>query len=47
MGWTPKWNIETALKKIVDWTRVYVDKGDVKEITLKQIREFEKTENRY
>ena len=45
MGWMPKWNIETALRKIVDWTRVYVDKGDIKEITLKQIREFEKTEN--
>lgn len=47
MGWKPRWDIETALKKIVDWTRVYVDKGDIKEVTLKQIREFENSDNRY
>jgi len=45
MGWTPKWSIETALKKIVDWTKVCVNKGDVKEMTLRQIAEFENTEN--
>lgn len=39
-GWKPKWNIETAIEKTVDWTKVYVAKGDVLAVMDEQIREF-------
>lgn len=39
-NWKPKWNIETAIEKTVDWTRVYVNGGDVSKIMDEQICEF-------
>lgn len=39
-GWKPYWNIETAMTKIVEWTRVYLDKGDVSGCMEKQISEY-------
>lgn len=39
-NWKPRWNIETAIEKTVDWTRVYVNGGDVSKIMDEQICEF-------
>ncbi|MGN1416343.1 MAG: CDP-glucose 4,6-dehydratase [Oscillospiraceae bacterium] len=39
-GWVPRWNIETAVDKTVEWLRVYLDKGSISDIMEKQILEF-------
>ena len=28
-GWKPRWHIEEAVRKTVEWTRVYLDGGDI------------------
>lgn len=40
LGWKPRWNIQTAVEKTVDWSRIYRDKGDVRACMEAQIREF-------
>lgn len=39
-GWTPRWNVETAMEKIVEWTKVYFEGGDVAACMERQIEEF-------
>ena len=39
-GWKPKWNIETAIEKVVEWFSIYIDNGDVDACINKQIYEF-------
>lgn len=39
-GWEPKWNMKTNMEKIVQWTKVYADGGDVSKETVRQIREY-------
>ena len=39
-GWKPRWSIEEAVTNTVDWTRVYLHKGDVCKIMDKQIARF-------
>jgi CDP-glucose 4,6-dehydratase len=43
LGWRPVWNVETAMEKIVEWTDVYLNDGNVEEIMQKQITEYLKT----
>ena len=39
--WTPKWHINEAVEKIVEWTKVYLNnKDDIPSIMDKQIKEF-------
>jgi CDP-glucose 4,6-dehydratase len=38
--WRPRWNIVDAIDKTVDWTKVYLAKGDIPSIMDKQIEEF-------
>ena len=40
LGWQPRWNVETAMEKIVEWTLVYLAGGDVSACMQKQITEF-------
>jgi CDP-glucose 4,6-dehydratase len=40
LEWHPKWNLETALDKIIEWTKVYENGGDIREMTLKQIESY-------
>lgn len=40
LGWTPKWSLQTALEKIVEWYRD-IQKSDVSEVCLKQIAQYE------
>lgn len=39
-GWKPRWNVETAIEKVVEWTKVYLADGDVVKCMDEQIREF-------
>ena len=39
-GWKPRWNIETAVEKIQEWSEVYLKQEDVSKCMEEQIREF-------
>lgn len=39
-GWHPNWNLETAIEKTVEWSRVWIAEGDVRAIMDRQIEEF-------
>lgn len=40
-GWTPRWHIDETIKKIVEWTKVYLeDKSKIPEEMDKEIKEF-------
>jgi CDP-glucose 4,6-dehydratase len=39
-GWTPSWNIETAVDKTVEWTKAYMCGEDVSLVMDKQALEF-------
>jgi len=38
--WKPRWNLDEAVEKVAEWTRVYLDGGNVSECMYKQIDEF-------
>ncbi len=39
-SWHPRWNLDTAIEKVVEWTKVWNDNGDVRACMDKQINEF-------
>ena len=39
-GWTPRWNIDEAMDKIVEWSKIWLAGGDVRACMDKQIAEF-------
>ena len=39
-GWTPRWNLDTAVEKVVEWSKFWVNKQDVRVCMDKQIEEF-------
>lgn len=39
-GWKPKWNVETTMEKIVEWSVCYMNCGNVSSYMKKQIEEF-------
>ncbi len=39
-GWMPRWNLNTAIQKVVEWTRCWIDNGNVRGCMDKQIKEF-------
>ncbi|MBR2565040.1 MAG: CDP-glucose 4,6-dehydratase [Paenibacillus sp.] len=38
--WAPHWNLETAIEKTVEWSKVWVNGGNVREVMDRQINEF-------
>ncbi len=38
--WTPKWDLETAIEKTVEWSKCYITEGDIRTCMDKQIEEF-------
>ncbi len=40
LDWQPKWNIEMAMKHIVDWSKVFCIGKDISQITEKQIKGY-------
>lgn len=40
LGWKPRWDIEKAVQKTIEWTKTYFQKGDVCAVMDEQIAEF-------
>lgn len=40
LGWTPKWHIDIAVEKTVEWSRAYINGEDINEIIKKQITQI-------
>lgn len=40
LNWKPKWDIETAIEKTVEWSNVYLSKHDISKCMDEQISEF-------
>ncbi len=40
LGWHPRWGLDQAIDKIVEWTKVYKENGDIADVCLRQIREY-------
>lgn len=40
LGWFPKWDIETTLKSIVDWSKSFIAGDNIREVTEKQIYQY-------
>lgn len=40
LGWTPRWSLDTALCKIVDWHQAYLSGKNMRDISLAQIAEY-------
>jgi CDP-glucose 4,6-dehydratase len=38
--WRPRWNSVTAVKKTVEWYKVYQEKGNLSKITSRQIESY-------
>lgn len=38
--WKPGWNVETAMEKIMEWTKAYLEGGNISECMDEQIDEF-------
>lgn len=43
MAWAPRWSLDIALKKIVDWQKAYINQDDLRVYTQSQIQEFQFT----
>lgn len=39
-GWSPRWNLNTAMEKVVEWSRCWVSEGDIAACMDMQIKEF-------
>lgn len=40
LGWYPRWSLDTALAKIIEWVRAYQKQEDLREVCLRQISEY-------
>jgi CDP-glucose 4,6-dehydratase len=43
LGWQPRWSLETALEKIVDWHQAWQNQKDMRLFSLNQINEYQNT----
>ena len=39
-GWQPVWNIEEAISRVVDWTRAWIDGGDIEAVMEQQVADY-------
>lgn len=39
-GWQPKWDLDKAVEKTVEWSKCYAEGGDIRSVMDKQIYEF-------
>ena len=40
LGWIPKWNLETALQKIIEWQKAFQMQENMQAVTLAQINQY-------
>lgn len=43
LSWTPRWDLDTALNKIVTWHQLWISKADVRSLCLQQINQYIET----
>ena len=41
LGWHPRWNLEVALQKIINWHQYWRNEGDMHQFSLMQIAEYQ------
>ncbi|MBT6231162.1 MAG: CDP-glucose 4,6-dehydratase [Candidatus Scalindua sp.] len=46
LNWEPKWSLQTALQKIVEWHKLESDTNNYKKICIEQIKEYMECEKR-
>ncbi len=39
-GWKPHWNLDTAIEKVVEWSKCWRENGDIRACMDKEIKEF-------
>jgi len=39
-GWKPRWNVEIVMEKIVEWSKLYIEKSDISKCMEAQIKIF-------
>ncbi len=39
-GWKPRWNLDTAVSKVVEWTKTWAENKDVRPVMERQIEEY-------
>ena len=39
-GWSPRWHIDEAVRKTVEWSKIYLSGGDISTVMNKQIEEY-------
>ena len=39
-GWKPRWNVDTTMEKVVEWSLVYLKAGDIAKCMQEHIREY-------
>ena len=39
-GWQPKWNVECAMEEVVNWTKTWIERGDLTAYMQKQIKKY-------
>ncbi|HWR58010.1 MAG TPA: CDP-glucose 4,6-dehydratase [Thermodesulfovibrionales bacterium] len=47
LGWHPRWNLDRAIDKVIEWTLAYREGRDLAKVCLAQIEEYENAENGY
>lgn len=47
LNWRPMWSLETTFKSIINWYKAYSEGIDMEDITLQQIKDFEKDIREY
>jgi len=40
LDWHPRWSLANALESIAAWHRAYLDRADMKTVTLSQIKQY-------
>jgi len=40
LGWTPKWDLETAIQKTVQWQKAYQTKENMRAVSVAQINNY-------
>lgn len=43
LGWKPKWSLETAIEKIVEWQKSFQTHSDMRALSIAQIEEYTKS----
>jgi len=44
LGWKPRWNLETALRKIIDWSEAYQMHENMIDVSITQIKKYTSTD---